>query len=197
MCTDRALCVCVNVVFVSAKRLVVYRCTVPMESSHEETLHVQRLNLLCRVCGGRSKRVKESCAKSCALVTAELQIFHSIDILEDRPETHSGTVCSKCYSRLMTLKHSEVPSSTTLEKAKADIESAAKLWVRYDGHLSVSECPVCFQAVQQKRGGRPVKKAGRPKRQKTESSPVYKQLCVPSPLSAYEPVWPSGKALGL
>ena len=174
MCTDRVLCVCVNVVLVSAKLLVVYRCTVLMESSHEETLHVERLHLLCRVCGGRSKKVKESCAKSCALVTSELQTFHSINILEDRSDTHSVTVCSKCYSRLMTLKHSAIPSSTTLEKAKANVESAAKLWVRYDGDLSVSECPVCFQAVQQKRGGRPVKKGGRPKRQKTESSTVYK-----------------------
>ena len=33
----------------------------------------------------------------------------------------------------MALKHSAVPSSATLGKAKADVESAAKLWVRYDG----------------------------------------------------------------
>jgi len=164
-----------NVIFVSAKLLAVYTCTVLMESSHEETLHDEQLNLQCRVCWVHSKRFKAFYAKLSALVTLELQTFHRITILEDRPNRHSGTVCSKCYSRLMTLKHSEVPSSTTLEKAKADIESAAKLWVRYDGHLSVSECPVCFQAVQQKRGGRPVKKAGRPKRQKTESSTVYKQ----------------------
>ena len=62
-------------------------------------------------------------------------------------DTHSSTVCSKCYNRLMTLKHSVHSSSTTLEKAKADVESAATLWVGYDidSDWPVSACPVCCQ----------------------------------------------------
>lgn len=141
-----------NVVFVYAKHLVVCTCIL-MESLHEETLHVERLNLLCRVCGGRSKKFTESHAKSCALVTSELKISHSINISEDRPDTQSRTVCSKCYSRMMTLEHSANPSSATLEKAEADVKIAAKLWVGYDSDLSVSECPVCSQVVRQTRGG--------------------------------------------
>ena len=47
----------VNAIFVSAKLLVVYTAVL-MESSHEKTLHVERLNLLRSVCGGRSKKVK-------------------------------------------------------------------------------------------------------------------------------------------
>ena len=81
----------VNAIFVSAKLLVVYTAVL-MESSHEKTLHVERLNLLRSVCGGRSKKVKESCAKSCALVTSELQTFHSINILESRSRFNRAVI---------------------------------------------------------------------------------------------------------
>ena len=66
-------------------------------------------------CGGRSEKVKESCAKSYALVTSELQTFYSINILENRPDTYSGTVCSKCCRRLMALKHSAVQQVNGIE----------------------------------------------------------------------------------
>ena len=90
----------------------------------------------------------QSLIQNCDRVASELKTFHGIDISEDRSDPHSSTVCSKCYSRLLTLKHSAHPSSTTLEKAKADVESAAKLWVGYDSDLSVSVCPVCCEVSQ-------------------------------------------------
>ena len=49
------------------------------------------------------------------------------------------------------MKHSVIPSSTTLEKAKADVESTAKLWARYDGDLLVTECPVLSSCATEKR----------------------------------------------
>ena len=150
-CVRWLFCDCMNVIFVSAKLLAVYTCTVLMESSQEETLHDEQLNLQCRVCGVHSKRFKAFYAKLSALVTLELQTFHRITILDDRPNRHSGTVCSKCYSRLMTLKYSVIPSSTTLEKAKADVESTAKLWARYDSELLVTERPVLSSCATEKR----------------------------------------------
>ena len=111
---------------VSAKPLVVLTCTVLMESSHKKTLNAERLHLLCTVGGGRSEKVKESCAKSYALVTSEMQTFHSINILEKRPDTHSGTVCSKCYSRLMALKHSAVQQVNGIEAFSGPFISHAR-----------------------------------------------------------------------
>ena len=144
-----------------------------METVHTEKRHFERLNSLCRVCGGRSKRCAETTVKSCALVALELQAFHSIDIALDRRETHSETVCTKCYTRLSKLKYSATPSSTTLKNAKAQIERAANLWVEFDAsQFPLSGCPVCLQFVNQKKGGRPVKTGGRPKSKKHDPSVV-------------------------
>ena len=134
---------------------------------HSRSLHMERLHSLCRVCGGRSrKRTMDSSLKLCKHVVAELVLFHDIDILFDRNDTHSKTVCTKCYSRLKSfLSRSDIPSATTMRHAECLIDSAAHLWKEFDATQPEEECSVCSRFLRQTRGGRPARqKKGRPKR---------------------------------
>lgn len=97
------------------------------------------------------------CVKLCKHVS-ELAIYLDINILLDRSDTHSQTVCNKCYFRLKTIKkRSAIPPTTTLEHAKYLTESAAHLWKEFDATMSEEECSVCSQFLGQTKGGRPVR----------------------------------------
>ena len=145
-----------------------------MESVHCERLHAERLHLLCRVCGGCSKRFKESSVKSCELVATELMAFYGIDITQDKTNYHSQTLCTKCYTQLFALKNAEKPSLATLQRAKAQIDSAENLWVAYDAGIADSVCPVCTQYLHQKKAGTPVRNHdwGKPKKKRSDTSDI-------------------------
>ena len=98
-----------------------------MESVRLKNLHFEQLRLLCRVCGGRSKKFVEPSAKSCELVASELKSFYGMDITQDTTKYHSQTVCTKCYHRLVVLKNSAKPSVATVQKAKSEIDSTEYL----------------------------------------------------------------------
>ena len=144
-----------------------------MEPIHCEKLHAERLHLLCRVCGGRSKRCIELLVKSCKLVATELMVFHGIDITQDKTNYHSQTLCTKCYNRLLNLKrYTDRHSLVALQRAKAQIDNAENLWVGYDAGIADSVCPVCSQYVCQKTGGRPVRiPSGRRLKKKRSDTP--------------------------
>ena len=136
---------------------------------HTEGVHKERLNCLCRVCGGRSKkRYSEASLRYCNYVESELRKYHHINILRDSSDSHSKTMCSMCFSRIYTLKRSE--NVTTLQNAKADSDYASDLWIRFDPSVSLSECRVCAHFASQSKAGRPIRrKRGRPNQADTLS----------------------------
>ena len=126
--------------------------------THTELLHKQRLHLLCRVCGNRSnKSTKPRLPSLCKYVGSELKKIHQIDISLDSNDTHSSTLCVKCYARLVKIKSGQTTSAVTIQNAKLDTEKAVYLWTGFNSLLSVEDCPACSVFEIQKKGGRPAK----------------------------------------
>ena len=121
--------------------------------THTELLHKQRLHLLCRVCGNRSnKSTKPRLPSLCKYVGSELKKIHQIDISLDSNDTHSSTLCVKCYARLVKIKSGQTTSAVTIQNAKLDTEKAVYLWTGFNSLLSVEDCPACSVFEIQKKG---------------------------------------------
>ena len=125
-----------------------------MEETHSEEVHTERLNSLCRVCGGRSKS-KALSSKSCSLVSTELQTFLSINTSAEH-NSPSQTLCIKCYAKIKQLPVRQ--SETCVQSMKLQIERSTHLWTQFDPNVLISSCSVCAAFLNQSKGGRPKKK---------------------------------------
>ena len=143
---------------------------------HTDILHYERLNSLCRICGGRSKRQRDPNPLLCKNYVFELAKCHGIHISDETNGTlYSSTFCTKCYTRLARLKNTPCPSQRCLQSANDRIENAKRLWTPFDSTvLEVADCAVCCQFIEQSKGGRPVriKPYFRPKKLQAQSVPA-------------------------
>ena len=121
---------------------------------------MEKLNLLCRVCGERSKESKvKSQPKQCESYSQLLAKYHNINVNEDIDGVHSKTLCRKCYTRFAVMK-SRNPTGSTLESVQKDIERSSVLWQEYNAAADASSCIVCSTYDKQKKGGRQNKVLG-------------------------------------
>ena len=168
-----------------------------MESSYEETLRVERLNLLRRVCGGRSKNFTDSHAKSCALVTSKFKkISHGMALTFRRTTWHTlqrGVV--KVVQQDDDIGTFGDPVINHARKAKADVKNAAKLWIGYDSDLSASERPVFSQKIMcdRKEEEDLSKKAGGPKNKRLTHRGSLSVHCLLHHLLHHRPRQPQSK----
>ena len=163
-----------------------------LEHTHTELLHNDRLHSLCRVCGGRSnKSSKPRPPTLCKYVAQELDLFHGINISFDKTDTHSSTLCVKCYARLVKLKSSTNPSVISLQRAKSEINKAAHLWSGFDATLIIQDCPVCSLFISQAKGGRPAKRSRLPPKKdlvSNNSDEVSVDVTIESDVSTFLPL---------
>ena len=91
-----------------------------------DLLHCERLNSLCRICRGRSKRCSDlKLVKLCRNFVFELARYYGLHISDETNGTlYSSTFCSKCYVRLVKLNNSTHSSEEVLKSAKDQIEYA-------------------------------------------------------------------------
>ena len=106
--------------------------------THTELLHKQRLHLLCRVCGNRSnKSTKPRLPSLCKYVESELKKIHEIGISQDGNDTHSSTLCVKCYARLSV---EDCPVCSVFEILK-------KRWKTSKAEESVTKTILCVDCL--------------------------------------------------
>ena len=115
--------------------------------SHSPELHSERLNLLCRICGGRvgSKR-KRSDIRKCSAYDSLIERLFGISISEEVNGTaFSKCLCTKCSGRLSHMKNRDngSPSAAVLQKVVDQIEHSKGIWKSFDAALDVSKCTVC------------------------------------------------------
>ena len=116
-----------------------------VEQIHTDIFHYERLNSLCRICGERSKRSRDSMpAKQCKNYGQELARCYGLHISDETNGTlYSSTFCLKCYVRLAKLRNSAQPSEGILKTAKYQIENAKSVWTPFDSTVEVADCVVC------------------------------------------------------
>ena len=129
-------------------------------NDHSLQNHIDKLDRLCRICGGRSipgKNPKKSVMK-CQKNSKKIDTAYGIDVCKDTVGVHSTSLCNKCYARMNALVAAgKNASEKTLQSAKDDVSRTCDLWVPYDASVSVSECRVCDMYIRQAKGGRPLK----------------------------------------
>ena len=143
-------------------------CQCSMDAEiHTDFLHRERLNSLCRICAGRSKRVRDSKpAKLCKNYASELAKYYGLHISDDTNGTlYPSTFCSKCYIRLLICKKSahSTEETSSFKLTKHQLEYANGVWTPFDSTVEVADCSVCRLFVAQSKAGRPVKINRRPK----------------------------------
>ena len=76
------------------------------QTVHSLKLHVERLNLLCRICGRRSAKSKEHPSrksKVCEQYADYIKNVYGIDVNTDSGDIHSANICHKCYARSLCI----------------------------------------------------------------------------------------------
>ena len=112
---------------------------------HTLQTHDRLLNELCRLCANRTLSRKEKDLKTKPLLCSRHQddIFFmlNIDLSLDVTGKHSKTLCSKCDSRIRTIKRRK--SKSVLEQFKKQINELCHIWVDYDPKLTIGQCSAC------------------------------------------------------
>ena len=128
---------------------------------HSLETHIEKLNKLCRICGGRSwsrnkasksRMYKYSQIFQCAKFSKEIILLFRIDISQDRKEKHSTTLCSRCYSKIVHFKKQANISEKTLTDAVALANSSYFVWSDYRHGIEETECTSCNHFNKQKDG---------------------------------------------
>ena len=127
------------------------------QTDHTLHSHIDRLNLLCRICGKRLAKSKEqSQPKKCEQYASQIKSVYGIDINTDKEDSHSLHICRKCYARLLCVVRAGAnPAEKTIQNAKKDVENSKNIWSKFDKNVSVTECSVCSTYTKQSKGGRP------------------------------------------
>ena len=112
---------------------------------HTAELHSERLDSLCRVCGGKSVDKKQpNRITKCSLFAADLEHLHSIRVSdENNGNTFSKRLCNKCRVRFLNYRKRGDPSGAALKKALDLFEKAKEIWTPFDSTCDVSQCSVC------------------------------------------------------
>ena len=117
---------------------------------HSYSVHCEKVNSLCRICGERVKRqIKDKLTplKLCATYEKELYSYHGLDTAQDEEDKHPKGMCTKCYQRLASCKHASCStnsnSKTASDRAAADIERTNRIWTKFDQAVSVGQCSAC------------------------------------------------------
>ena len=129
-------------------------------SDHSLQTHIDKLDRLCRICGGRSIQGKDprKPALKCKQYSSKIETVYGINVCKDTVGVHSGSICNKCYARMNTLVAAgKSASEKTLQSAKDAIASSSDMWVPFDASASIAECHVCNVYMRQAKGGRPLK----------------------------------------
>ena len=122
------------------------------DAGHTKMLHLEKLNSMCRICGGRSKkRYDIKAAYVCHNYKELIQQCYKINVDDDNKLVYSKTLCRCCYSRMKRLQNS-TPTTSTIAAIESDIQSSECIWTEFDPSDSVEECTVCFHFQQQGKG---------------------------------------------
>ena len=120
-------------------------------AGHSRTSHVEKLNLLCRFCGERSKDWKlKRQPVLCENYADDIAKVYNINVKNDSDGVHSKTMCRNCYLRLQNIMR----TGKTPETVCLDIQRSSVLWTEFDGDASVSSCIVCSTYEKQAKGRR-------------------------------------------
>ena len=117
-----------------------------MASNHTEHLHTHRLNSLCRVCGGRSRKTAGPDTSKSWLPLASLLNEHFGDIIPTQAvgKIVLTTVCAQCCARLYSIKNAvPVHLQTNLTTVRCHLEISNKIWTVYNPSIPEAKCSVC------------------------------------------------------
>ena len=128
-----------------------------MDHSFEN--HSEKLNKLCRLCGERSFRNQTKKVNSrsserhykCETFATDILLYFRVNVNNDKDGTHSNTLCTKCYRRILNFKKLGV-SEVTLERATLLVENSKHLWTTFQQSISEDECQSCCLFLQQRKG---------------------------------------------
>ncbi|KAK3774324.1 hypothetical protein RRG08_056371 [Elysia crispata] len=135
---------------------------------HLEIEHKSFVNLLCRICGLRSKKCAQRYLKKKPRQCANhektiLKLFH-IDVQNDGPN-HSSTLCDSCYGRIRGFEHK--PVTEGMLKAAQSVISDSSIWCVFNAQLTSDQCPLCAHYISLGRAGR--------KRKVQKTAPVQEE----------------------
>ena len=124
---------------------------------HTPELHSERLNALCRICGGKSfDKNHPKLVRKCSQFTCDIERLYGINISEEVNCTaFSKSLCCKCDSRLRNIKKRGDPSAAILKKVFDQIRKSQGIWKSFDAALHVTDCTVCslFKTCTSKKEG--------------------------------------------
>ena len=129
-----------------------------MESviSHTCDEHINRVNLMCRLCCQRVKRAEKDKDKNlrlCSQYCVDIFDVYGIKTEQDIEGKHPKTICQKCYAKLMRLKREK----KSVEK-NVQPDFINSVWCAFDSELDLEQCRSCRLFEQQKTAGRPKKR---------------------------------------
>ena len=105
-----------------------------MTMDYSEETHLQRLNLICRICGEKTTTKKSKPVK-CDKYVQPIKTHYNIDLLTDRKSAHSTLMCYSCRQRLMRCMQGQ-PLNHDLKK---DIDTVSVIWSDFDANKQISE----------------------------------------------------------
>ena len=123
---------------------------------HNQEIHIQYLNELCRTCGHKNitqKRKKISYKIDlCEDNSADILLVFGVEVEKDFPEKHSKFICGKCLSRIRNFKQRQ--SDQCLKNARESAEESNYLWCFFAQQSTLSSCTVCSKRMEECKGGR-------------------------------------------
>ena len=114
---------------------------------HTSEIHQQRLDTLCRVCGGRSYRNQINKNRHeryyrCENYSKDILLYFRINVNNDVEGTHSKALCMNCYRRMVNFK-TRGASELTLNRSLLLVEKSSQIWTPFQIDKSINECQSC------------------------------------------------------
>ncbi len=124
---------------------------------HSFSIHLERVEKLCRICGERSfknqsrKPLKGERIILCEKYAKDILLYFRINIINDIEGIHSKSMCVRCYSRMLNYKKRGV-SGLTLERTAQITQKSKDIWTSFNSNISVHECQSCSLFMRQNKG---------------------------------------------
>ena len=124
---------------------------------HSFSIHLERLEKLCRICGERCvkdqthKPLKSERSILCEKYTKDILLYFRINITNDSDGAHSKSMCVRCYRRMLNYKKRGV-SDLTLDRTAQLTQKSNDIWTHYNSEISAHECQSCALFLKQTKG---------------------------------------------
>ena len=122
---------------------------------HTKDLHYQRTQLLCRLCGGRSKRKKDKYKpKTCLFFENDFAELYKLDVAaEASSNIFPHCFCNNCYRDFQRDKKNVASKKAGIHlKIPDKLKKTESLWIPFQVKTSAQDCAICLTLIDQSRG---------------------------------------------